>query len=66
MLDPEKEIYHVPTLRYCASSYDIYFKGVLYTTKGVLLAFGIFLAWETKNVVVAQLNDSKYIIIYYS
>lgn len=27
--------------------------------KGVLLLFGVFLAWETRNVHYAELNDSK-------
>ena len=27
--------------------------------KGILLLFGVFLAWETRNVHFAELNDSK-------
>lgn len=27
--------------------------------KGILLLFGVFLAWETRNVHYAELNDSK-------
>jgi 7 transmembrane sweet-taste receptor of 3 GCPR. len=33
----------------------------MYCYKGFLLIFGLFLAWETRNVKVAVLNDSKYI-----
>ena len=35
--------------------------GVLYGYKGILLLFGVFLAWETRNVTTPALNDSKYI-----
>ena len=33
----------------------------MFTYKGLLLLFGIFLAWETRNVSIPALNDSKYI-----
>ena len=29
--------------------------------KGILLLFGLFLAWETRNVTIPALNDSRYI-----
>lgn len=29
--------------------------------KGILLLFGLFLAWETRKVEIATLNDSRYI-----
>ena len=29
--------------------------------KGILVLFGLFLAWETRNVTIPALNDSKYI-----
>ncbi|XP_035828589.1 gamma-aminobutyric acid type B receptor subunit 1-like [Aplysia californica] len=35
--------------------------GALYAYKGLLLAFGCFLAWETRHVSIPALNDSKYI-----
>ena len=35
--------------------------GALYGYKGILLLFGVFLAWETRNVTIPALNDSKYI-----
>ncbi|KAH3825000.1 hypothetical protein DPMN_126862 [Dreissena polymorpha] len=31
----------------------------MYVYKGLLLAFGTFLAWETRNVTVEELNDSR-------
>ncbi|XP_038068446.1 gamma-aminobutyric acid type B receptor subunit 2-like [Patiria miniata] len=61
MTEPEKEIYDVPIIRYCGSEHAQYFTIALYGVKGVLLTFGLFLAWETRNIAVSQLNDSKYI-----
>lgn len=37
------------------------FLGVIYVYKGLLMAFGCFLAWETRRVSIPALNDSKYI-----
>lgn len=34
----------------CTSKYDSYFNGIVYGTKGLLLVFGAFLAWETRKV----------------
>lgn len=34
---------------------------ILFAYKGILLLFGLFLAWETRNVTIPALNDSKYI-----
>lgn len=46
---------------FCNSKYKSYWQAVLYVYKGFLLAFGTFLAWETRKVTVQELNDSKYI-----
>ena len=35
--------------------------GLLYSYKGILLLFGLFLAWETRNVKIPALNDSHHI-----
>ena len=35
--------------------------GLLYSYKGILLLFGLFLAWETRNVNIPVLNDSQHI-----
>lgn len=37
------------------------FVGIIYAYKGMLLIFGAFLAWETRNVSIPALNDSKHI-----
>jgi gamma-aminobutyric acid type B receptor len=35
--------------------------GALYAYKGLLLLFGVYMAWETRNVKIPALNDSQYI-----
>lgn len=43
----------------CVSEhYSQWVLGIM-TYKGILLLFGVFLAWETRNVHYAELNDSK-------
>ncbi|XP_022088654.1 gamma-aminobutyric acid type B receptor subunit 2-like [Acanthaster planci] len=59
MTEPEKEIFDVPEIRYCASTHEVYFIAALYITKGIVLTFGLFLAWETRNIAVSRLSDSK-------
>ena len=39
-----------PFVRMCHSIYDVYFSWTIYITEGALLAFGAFLAWETRHV----------------
>ncbi|XP_072037397.1 gamma-aminobutyric acid type B receptor subunit 2-like [Amphiura filiformis] len=58
---PEKEFYNVPVIRQCESKYEAIFLSILAVIKGVLLVFGVFLAWKTRNVAISSLNDSKYI-----
>lgn len=45
----------------CHHELATYWILTIYVYKGLLLAFGVFLAWETRNVTVPELNDSKYI-----
>lgn len=46
---------------YCQSEQMNIFVGIIYAYKGMLLIFGAFLAWETRNVSIPALNDSKHI-----
>ena len=39
-----------PYIRVCYSEYDIYFSWTIYIMEGVLMGFGAFLAWETRQV----------------
>eukprot|EP00057_Strongylocentrotus_purpuratus_P026472 XP_011680946.1 PREDICTED: gamma-aminobutyric acid type B receptor subunit 2-like [Strongylocentrotus purpuratus] len=61
MTDPRQETYFEPTVRMCESTNQIFFLIIMFGIKGILVMFGIFLAWETRDVAVSDLNDSKYI-----
>ncbi|XP_057377524.1 uncharacterized protein LOC130699234 [Daphnia carinata] len=50
-----------PENEYCQSNHMTIFVSSIYAYKGLLMAFGCFLAWETRNVNIPALNDSKYI-----
>ncbi|XP_076323400.1 gamma-aminobutyric acid type B receptor subunit 2-like isoform X2 [Tachypleus tridentatus] len=51
----------IPELEFCKSHKMTIFLGSIYAYKGLLMAFGCFLAWETRHVSIPALNDSKYI-----
>ncbi|XP_076353414.1 gamma-aminobutyric acid type B receptor subunit 2-like isoform X2 [Tachypleus tridentatus] len=51
----------IPELEFCKSQNMTVFLGSIYAYKGLLMAFGCFLAWETRHVSIPALNDSKYI-----
>lgn len=57
----EQDVIIIPALFQCTCRYKTYFLGVLFGYKGILLLFGLFLAWETRNVTIPALNDSRYI-----
>ena len=43
----------------CECKNKVLWMGFLYVSKGLPLVFGLFLAWETRNVKFKMLNDSK-------
>ena len=51
----------IQALYQCTCRYKAYFFSLVFTYQGLLLVFGIFLAWKTSNVTIPTLNDSKYI-----
>ena len=53
----------VPVLEICQSQRITIWLGAVYAYKGLLLLFGIFLAWETRKVKIPALNDSHYIVV---
>ncbi|KAJ8044805.1 Gamma-aminobutyric acid type B receptor subunit 1 [Holothuria leucospilota] len=59
--DLEKQEIGQPYILYCTSNNILYWQAALYTYKGLLLIFGVFLAWETRKVTIPALNDSKLI-----
>lgn len=44
----------------CHSNHHVYWFIGLYSEKGLLLLAGMFLAWETRKIRYAALNDSQY------
>ena len=58
-VEDDKEI--IPILEHCESKNLSYWLGAVYAFKGLLLVFGVFLAWETRAVTIPALNDSRYI-----
>lgn len=56
-----EDVIIVPEMEHCQSKRMTIFLSVIYVYKGLLMAFGCFLAWETRHVSIPALNDSKYI-----
>ncbi|XP_072017779.1 gamma-aminobutyric acid type B receptor subunit 1-like [Amphiura filiformis] len=58
---PEKDLEIQPQLEHCeAKKFEVWL-GILYGMNGLLLIFGLFLAYETRNMTVRDLNDSRYV-----
>lgn len=51
----------LPQWEYCDCQHKTIWFGVLFAIKGLLLLFGVFLAWETRHVKIPALNDSRYV-----
>ncbi|XP_017776421.1 PREDICTED: gamma-aminobutyric acid type B receptor subunit 1 [Nicrophorus vespilloides] len=51
----------LPELEHCASENNIVWLSIIYGYKGLVLVFGLFLAYETRSVKVKQINDSRYV-----
>ena len=47
----------------CNCEYFPYFVGTLYVYKGLLVVFGLFLAYESRNVKYFYINDSRFVSI---
>ncbi|KAB0802323.1 hypothetical protein PPYR_04509 [Photinus pyralis] len=50
-----------PELEHCASHHNTVWLGIVYGYKGLILVFGLFLAYETRSLKVKQINDSRYV-----
>ncbi|XP_071051678.1 gamma-aminobutyric acid type B receptor subunit 1 isoform X3 [Onthophagus taurus] len=50
-----------PELEHCESDHNNIWLGVMYGYKGLVLVFGLFLAYETRSLKVKQINDSRYV-----
>ncbi|XP_076233391.1 gamma-aminobutyric acid type B receptor subunit 1 isoform X1 [Calliopsis andreniformis] len=50
-----------PELEHCESIHNNVWLGLIYSYKGIILVFGLFLAYETRSIKVKQINDSRYV-----
>ncbi|EEB17707.1 class C metabotropic glutamate-like G-protein coupled receptor GPRgbb1, putative [Pediculus humanus corporis] len=50
-----------PELEHCESEHNNVWMGIIYGYKGLVLLFGLFLAYETRSIKVKQINDSRYV-----
>ncbi|XP_042890500.1 gamma-aminobutyric acid type B receptor subunit 1-like isoform X1 [Penaeus japonicus] len=57
--DTVEDIKIKPELEHCESHHNTIWLGLLYSYKGLLLIFGLFLAYETRSVKLKQINDSR-------
>ncbi|XP_077986164.1 gamma-aminobutyric acid type B receptor subunit 2-like [Glandiceps talaboti] len=60
-VDYENDVVIQYKQHYCESDHHFYWLGAIYVTKGLMLVFGCFLAYETRTVTIPGLNDSRYI-----
>ena len=61
LLQHGEEFDTLPQWEYCDCNHKTIWYGVLFATKGLVLLFGVFLAWETRHVKIPALNDSRYV-----
>ncbi|KAG1701389.1 Gamma-aminobutyric acid type B receptor subunit 2 [Nymphon striatum] len=57
----ERNVAYQDQVEQCSSIHLDKWLGVVYIYKGLLLVFGCYMAWETRNVKLQALNDSQYI-----
>ncbi|XP_033643403.1 gamma-aminobutyric acid type B receptor subunit 1-like [Asterias rubens] len=57
----EEDLEIQPQLEHCEATHLPIWLGILYAINGLLLIFGLFLAYETRNMTVRDLNDSRYV-----
>ncbi|XP_059055510.1 gamma-aminobutyric acid type B receptor subunit 2 [Achroia grisella] len=57
----DRSVVYQPQIEVCKSQNTTGWLCALYAYKGLLLIVGVYMAWETRNVKISALNDSKYI-----
>ncbi|KYM82550.1 Gamma-aminobutyric acid type B receptor subunit 1 [Atta colombica] len=50
-----------PELEHCESEHNSLWLGLIYGYKGIVLAFGLFLSYETRSLKIKLINDSRYV-----
>lgn len=61
MSPDDPDLWYVPQVSQCRSEQMSVWTGALYAYKGLLLLFGVYMAWETRHVKIPVLNDSHQI-----
>ncbi|OWF53919.1 Gamma-aminobutyric acid type B receptor subunit 2 [Mizuhopecten yessoensis] len=59
--DNDIDVWYISQISTCHSNHIQKWLGAFYAFKGLLLVFGVYMAWETRNVKIPVLNDSQYI-----
>ncbi|XP_077984666.1 gamma-aminobutyric acid type B receptor subunit 2-like [Glandiceps talaboti] len=59
----EENVIIIKEIHHCWSQYNAYFTAAILVFKGLLLIFGAFITWQTRNVSIPALNDTKYIAL---
>ncbi|XP_065654182.1 gamma-aminobutyric acid type B receptor subunit 2 isoform X3 [Hydra vulgaris] len=59
IINSAEDIVIVPKVYRCKCNYQYHFFVAIYVYKGFLLIFGLFMAWETRKIKIAVINDSK-------
>ncbi|VDP31797.1 unnamed protein product, partial [Soboliphyme baturini] len=57
----EENIKFRPAVEHCTSQNQKIWIGLIYSYKGFLLLFGLFLAYEARNMKTKQMNDSRFV-----
>ncbi|CAH1794092.1 unnamed protein product [Owenia fusiformis] len=57
--DENTDVLRIPYIYTCEARHKAYWLTAIYSSKGLLLMFGIFFAWQTRKVTLVALNDSK-------
>ena len=60
-LDINDDIKIRPELEHCESDNNVVWLAIVYGYKGLILLFGLFLAYETRSIKIKQINDSRYV-----
>lgn len=61
MVQSDQDVEVTYSREFCSSDKQSVWVGVIYAHKGLLLVIGGFLVWETRQVNIPALNDSKHI-----
>ncbi|XP_076468400.1 uncharacterized protein LOC143299155 [Babylonia areolata] len=59
--EEDEDLVFLTQLTTCNSAHLQKWMGAFYAYKGLLLLFGVYMAWETRHVKIPALNDSQYI-----